>query len=266
MKAIHGFNILVSIAMLLGAACNNGCLFQVFDPFVRSPSNKRAGFHGTRLAYYSNATCTFQLELLKSGDVHSNPGPQTTVNERTTEFCNTHKPSLRMSSQCSRAKSYSRTELLNLFHIKHSVTSSVWNTIRSLGINDKAKTRRGRKGGRNRRKKPNIASHQDRGGDGTLCKFGLWNARSMKAKTSMICDFIISTKLEVLALTETWLSGDDRDNCAIADIVATLPTHNFIHNPRKDRNGGVLEFVSPILSKYKKRNKVFGTPLNVLIL
>ena len=73
---------------------------------------------------------------------------------------------------------------------------------------------------------------------GTLCKFGLWNARSMQAKTSMICDFIISMKLEVLALTETWLSGDDRDNCAIADIVATLPTHNFIHNPRKDRNGG----------------------------
>ena len=68
--------------------------------------------------------------------------------------------------------------------------------------------------------------------------FALWNARSIKNKTHMICELIISKRLDILAITETWLCGDERDNRPLADLSATLPTHQFIHVPRKDRSGG----------------------------
>ena len=51
-----------------------------------------------------------------------------------------------------------------------------------------------------------------------LVKFAAWNARSIKPKTVSVCDFIISSKLDILAITESWLTDDDRSNRALADI------------------------------------------------
>ena len=41
----------------------------------------RLKFLGTRIAYYGNATATFQLDILVSGDISSNPGPDCSANK-----------------------------------------------------------------------------------------------------------------------------------------------------------------------------------------
>ncbi|PIK60388.1 hypothetical protein BSL78_02686 [Apostichopus japonicus] len=47
-----------------------------------------------------------------------------------------------------------------------------------------------------------------------------------------------------MAITETWLYGDHRDNVAIADLAATFPHYELHHVPRTDRSGGgVLVFL-----------------------
>jgi len=40
-------------------------------------------------------------------------------------------------------------------------------------------------------------------------RFGLWNARSIRNKTTTLCDFVVSNRLDIMVLTETWLKGDD---------------------------------------------------------
>ena len=69
--------------------------------------------------------------------------------------------------------------------------------------------------------------------------FGLWNARSLRNKTASICDFIVSEKISILALTEIWLFGDERDNSTIATITNCLPYFNITHRARAGRGGGV---------------------------
>ena len=68
-------------------------------------------------------------------------------------------------------------------------------------------------------------------------RFAMWNARSLKAKakSASLCDFVIGKKIDIIAITETWLSGDDRDNRTIADIQNTLPNYTFQHRPRPPR-------------------------------
>ena len=76
----------------------------------------------------------------------------------------------------------------------------------------------------------------------TGIRFANWNARSIKAKnkSTVFCDFVISNQLDVVALTETWLCGDSRDNHVMADIQNTLPNYKFHHIPRSySRGGGV---------------------------
>ena len=73
-------------------------------------------------------------------------------------------------------------------------------------------------------------------------RFALWNAHSINAKdkSTALCDFVIGHQLDILAITETWLTGDDRDHRAIADINNTLPNYVFHHSPRlHSRAGGV---------------------------
>jgi len=40
---------------------------------------------------------------------------------------------------------------------------------------------------------------------------GLWNARSIRNKTTALCDFVVSNQLDIMVLTERWLKGDDSD-------------------------------------------------------
>ncbi len=77
-------------------------------------------------------------------------------------------------------------------------------------------------------------------------RFAVWNARSIKAKSksTMLCEFVIDNQLDVLAITETWLTGGDRDNQLLADLNRTLPNDVFHHTPRLcGRAGGVAVLV-----------------------
>jgi hypothetical protein len=66
-----------------------------------------------------------------------------------------------------------------------------------------------------------------------------WNARSIKYKNTFVADLIISEKIDILAITETWLCGDERDEVPLADIKNTLPHFAVYHIPRpQNKTGG----------------------------
>ena len=46
-------------------------------------------------------------------------------------------------------------------------------------------------------------------------RVAVWNARSIKNKTTVLSDFIISQNLDIMAVTETWLTGKDRDDSCL---------------------------------------------------
>ena len=80
-------------------------------------------------------------------------------------------------------------------------------------------------------------------------RFASWNARSVRAKltkrksvpkSTAVCDFVINNQLDVLAITETWMTGNDKDNRVIADIRNTLPNYQFFHAHRQNGRGGGL--------------------------
>ena len=63
----------------------------------------------------------------------------------------------------------------------------------------------------------------------------------MMNKTTIICDFIQSEHLDVLALTEEWFKGDTGDDHAFADIMNTLPSykiHSLQHPSHFGKKGG----------------------------
>lgn len=68
--------------------------------------------------------------------------------------------------------------------------------------------------------------------------FGLWNAQSIRGKSATVCDLVISNKLDILAITETWLKGNNCDNNTVADIKETLQGFDFVNIPRPGRRGG----------------------------
>ena len=63
----------------------------------------------------------------------------------------------------------------------------------------------------------------------------LLNIQSVTCKTVEIRELIAEKPLDILAVTETWLS--DKDSSKIAEL---LPgTHLFSHIPRETHGGGV---------------------------
>nr|XP_054775575.1 uncharacterized protein LOC129284133 [Lytechinus pictus] len=48
----------------------------------------------------------------------------------------------------------------------------------------------------------------------------------------------MSQHVDILALTETWLTGDERDGRVLSDFSNDLPSHQFISSPRIKRSGG----------------------------
>ena len=63
----------------------------------------------------------------------------------------------------------------------------------------------------------------------------LLNIQSVTSKTLEIRELIAEKSLDILALTETWLSNNDSSK--IAELVPD--THIFYHIPREKRGGGV---------------------------
>ena len=55
-----------------------------------------------------------------------------------------------------------------------------------------------------------------------------WNVHSLNKKSASICDFIIPKRLDILTITETWLTGDSRNNNTVAEILNTLKYFDFV--------------------------------------
>ena len=70
--------------------------------------------------------------------------------------------------------------------------------------------------------------------------FACWNARSILNKPAAVCDFIISRNIDILGITESWMSGTGIDNIALNSIKGTLPGYEVISTPRVGRAGGGL--------------------------
>ena len=66
---------------------------------------------------------------------------------------------------------------------------------------------------------------------------GLGNAQSVRGKKDVICDHVIDHKLDILCLTETWLSAS-RDARVICEL--TPAGYKFMHVDRRGRGGGVV--------------------------
>lgn len=61
--------------------------------------------------------------------------------------------------------------------------------------------------------------------------------QSINRKAALICD-LISKQINILTLTETWLSDNDNGNITLAEILNTLKDHQFVHLPCTTRKGG----------------------------
>ena len=66
-----------------------------------------------------------------------------------------------------------------------------------------------------------------------------WNIRSLNKKAVPVCDLIISERIDILAITETWLPAEYKSDTTLAEIGNTLKDFDSVHLPRKtSRSGG----------------------------
>ena len=64
----------------------------------------------------------------------------------------------------------------------------------------------------------------------TLC---LINTRSLSSNANIICDYVLEHDLDIVCVTETWLSLHDANSCT-----STIPGYTLEHIPRCNRSGG----------------------------
>ncbi|XP_048587372.1 uncharacterized protein LOC125570182 [Nematostella vectensis] len=97
----------------------------------------------------------------------------------------------------------------------------------------------------------------------------------MNRKAASICDLVISKRIDVLALVETWLTAENNSkstvveetstrlpvpNCSdptVADVINTLRDFDFIHLPRAGRGGGIGFFLRKALNVKPNTSTVF---------
>ena len=111
--------------------------------YIQTPCHLK--FLGTRVAYYSNATSTLQLDILTSGDVNLNPGPEVCVNKTITE---PDYPKI----------TYTPDKLKALNNSSYSLCTNVVDCLKQLGIK-RRHTHRGIRGGRRKTLKTTATSY-----------------------------------------------------------------------------------------------------------
>ncbi|ELU14778.1 hypothetical protein CAPTEDRAFT_210004 [Capitella teleta] len=91
------------------------------------------------------------------------------------------------------------------------------------------------------------------------------NPWSVCNKTTSLSDFIIDHEIDILCLTETWLTGSEKDDPIIAELVPN--GYNIRHTPRESRGGGTAiihrrprisrsrSFIETVLDKPQARKK-----------
>ena len=198
----------------------DACAFIRRHQTVKSGNLKHKYMHN-RIAYYSTSTATRQI-LLLSGDVELNPGWQGNVHLQESQ----HRRSGNFCSLISHATDDSSDQLCNHRPIPVRITTlqRVQSTMtlrpnrNNLVIVPRA---------------PLVPEFKP-------CKaveFCLLNARSIKNKATILNDFVIENKIDIMAFTETWLLAGDTDGAVISDV--TPAGYVFRHVSRERRGGGV---------------------------
>jgi hypothetical protein len=94
--------------------------------------------------------------------------------------------------------------------------------------------------------------------DSILVMGGSLNTQSIRNKCTAIIDFIIKHELTILAINETWLTGNvTLDNAIMKD--SCPPNYQSIHKPRIGKKGGGLAFI------FKTSLKTSTLPLTVSV-
>ena len=83
-----------------------------------------------------------------------------------------------------------------------------------------------------------------------LLQFCVLNARSINNKTLHIKDYVVDNKIDILAITETWLKSDDDCYFTIRDICPQ--DYVFNHIPRTTGTGGGVGLLFKKNLKIKK--------------
>ena len=146
--------------------------------------------------------------------------------------------------------------------VSSQLSKHVWERLKFLNIQSR---RRGQRGGNHRRTiynqpidvanistERNINIHWNSVNFGNLINipidssnstavlprvnFAVWNAQSFNKKSSLLCDVIQSNRLDILAVTETWLAKDN--NTALGDFLNSMTDYTFHHTPRLTGKGG----------------------------
>ena len=272
-----GMGILFTLSLLLSVGlCTESCLMHARgNPshiqcststhlYLPSFGSKltRLKYLSSPIMYYNNSSSTFQLELLVSGDINPNPGPE--LSQITNSLLAIDKPTCRIV--------YAREELLRLNMRPHVTPESLLLPMGVIQyIQDMNLTRtqigpqrhchrvhRGKKGGKRRQKNiPVVAAdhrpllcpdvrqsslniknlRQVKLGASPCLKAALWNARSIRNKTVSVHDFVLENELDILFITESWLGRDD--SVIIGEL--TPPMYSFINVPRPNSTtyGGI---------------------------
>ena len=169
------------------------------------PTKSNVKYCKKPISYYSNTTACFHLRILLSGDIQSNPGPQALVNVNEQKFDHPHAHTLQhVDSVRSNRVCYDLDKLYQLNSLPNQLLpQSVWCRVCELGIGRKRRTHRGRK-----RKIPRVQRSAPITVSSNNLQLGLWNARSLTNKTHVVTDLVVDNNLDILVITESWLSGD----------------------------------------------------------
>lgn len=127
--------------------------------------------------------------------------------------------------------SYSRDELLSIRYHNVKIKRCVRKTLFHYNLWRP----------RNECKSPHTELREPKPVDrGTPLKFGLLNARSLGNKTDDVSEYISDLDVDILAVTESWLS--DLDSVKIGDV--TPEGYLYRHVPRENRSGGGVAVIS----------------------
>ena len=176
---------------------------------------------------------------------------------------------------------YNSSELKTLCkvgqHQTRSISADLKQTLTDLGIfhqrkgrNCKQGRKRGKRGGRIRPRIKesnhgvnvenliNIKCHSvqvsKRGTKPSkTLTIGLMNCQSVCNKTDEIVEYIKHMKLDIVALTETWLKGNDSDQKTVGELQTSGLTVS--HAPRTHRSGGGVGIMYPKTVKLDKHPK-----------
>lgn len=159
---------------------------------------------------------------------------------------------------------YSRSELLSYSHVPGRLDIAKWRTLCQLGLVSpqfKPTKRSCRAGAFKQRqietvtsyrpdsqppaKSPSSVTHENlhyietdtvQQPSSQCVKFSLFNSRSVKTpgKSVAIVDYVVENDVDILALTETWLTGDS----TVAAGEVTPEGYKLHHVPRSRRRGG----------------------------